>query len=142
MSRMPLVKSPVPLPKTSTRAMPPLELSKKKMPLPWPPFKPPLAIRVALAAVALWKKYVTPPSAKPLTVPPCLNEWVDCNLGIRGVVGTYTESGISRVGKIDMKEPSMHLGQGCPGNGRIDSEHHFIPPRRQTVETREHISLR
>ncbi|PYK23436.1 MAG: hypothetical protein DME59_16860 [Verrucomicrobia bacterium] len=64
---------------------------------------------------------------------PCLNEWVDCNLGIRSVVGTYTESGICRIGKIDMKEPGVHLGQGCPGNGRIDSEHHFIPPRRWRI---------
>jgi hypothetical protein len=64
---------------------------------------------------------------------PCLNERVDCDLGIRSVVGTYTESGIPGVGKIDMKEPGVHLGQGCPGNGRIDSEHHFIPPRRWRI---------
>src|SRR5215475_11173732 len=64
---------------------------------------------------------------------PCLNERVNCNLGIRSVVGTYTESGICRVGKIDMKEPSVHLSQSHTGNGPIHSEHHFIPPRRWRI---------
>src|SRR5262249_55673892 len=64
---------------------------------------------------------------------PCLNERVDCNLGIRRVVGTYTESGVSGVGKIDMKEPGVHLGQDCPRSGRVDSQHHFICTRRWRI---------
>src|SRR5262249_12950236 len=64
---------------------------------------------------------------------PCLNERVDCDLGIRRVVGTYTESGISWVGKINMKKPGMDLSQSHTGNGPIDSEHHSIPPRRWRI---------
>src|SRR5947199_5880155 len=50
--------SRVPLPKTSTRAVPPVESFSKKM---VPPKPPPLAINVALPAVEVSSKPVTPP---------------------------------------------------------------------------------
>src|SRR5713101_5412561 len=73
MSRFPLVVSPpVPLPKTSTRAVPPVESSKKRM---TPPARsvglpgPPLVVSVALLAVEVSLNCMKPPIA-PLTAPP------------------------------------------------------------------------
>ena len=48
----------------------------------------------------------------------CVDEWVNRDLGIRGMVRANAESGICRGGKIDMKEPGVDLGQGHAAGGR------------------------
>src|SRR6266550_3084690 len=63
--------SRLPLPKSSTRDVPPVEFSLKKICPPAPPFDPPFATRMAEPAVELSWKIVEPPAA-PLTVPPLL----------------------------------------------------------------------
>src|SRR6266568_2006323 len=71
MSRKPSVEAPVPLPKTSTRDVLPVESLKNRMAPPPPPPRKPLANRVALPAVEVLKNSIKPPPA-PLTVPPLL----------------------------------------------------------------------
>src|SRR5882762_7501417 len=64
--------SKLPLPNTSIRDVPPVELSSKRIVPPWPPPNPPFAISVAESAVGVpMKKRVMPPNT-PLTVPPSL----------------------------------------------------------------------
>src|SRR6266568_3393583 len=71
MSRKPSVEAPVPLPKTSTRDVLPVESLKNRMAPPPPPPRKPLANRVALPAVEVLKNSIKPPPA-PLTMPPLL----------------------------------------------------------------------
>ena len=64
----PLMSS-FPLPKSSTRAVPPVEFPENRIPPPEPVPVPPLAISVALFAVDVPRNSVRPPAA-PLTAPP------------------------------------------------------------------------
>src|SRR3984893_5635974 len=64
--------SRLPLPKTSTRAVPPSELASKAMRPPVPPPVPPLPISVALPAVELSTNIVAPLVNTPLSVEPLL----------------------------------------------------------------------
>ena len=64
----------------------------------------------------------------------CVDEWVNRDLGIRGMVRANAESGICRGGKIDMKEPGVDLGQGHAAGGRaINGQKHFVPARRRRI---------
>src|SRR5262249_13190295 len=63
-----------------------------------------------------------------------VNEAIYCDLCIRCVAGTNAEGGICRVGKIDVKEPGMNLGQGhAAGSRAIDGEHHFVSTCRRRI---------
>src|SRR5947207_2776180 len=46
------------------------------------------------------------------------------------MVGANAESGIVRIGKINVEKPGVHLGQGHAAAGRsVDGQHHFISTR-------------
>src|SRR5262249_32628849 len=65
---------------------------------------------------------------------PRFDEWIDCDLGIRTVIGANAESRICRCDKIDMKQPAMDLSQSRVFTGRaVHSEKHFISARRRRV---------
>ena len=58
-----------------------------------------------------------------------VNKPVDRDLSVRCMIGSDTESRISRGGKINVKKPGVDLGQSHAAVSRaVDRQHHLIPP--------------
>ena len=59
-----------------------------------------------------------------------IHEWVNCDLCVRCMIGSDTESRICRRNKINMEKPGVDLSQAHAAISRaVDGQHHFISDR-------------
>ena len=98
--------SRLPLPKTSTRAVPTSGVVYKKELFRPPPFVPPLAINVELPAVELSRPSTNPPPA-PLTVPPLLMNRPCLRSSCRTKMPSYTPRPFSEVDVVPLQSLKM-----------------------------------